>query len=134
MAIRSRNKPSAEFSLASISDIVFLLLIFFMVTSTFASQAGVKIDYPKSESRTPSKADNSATITKEGTYLWNNQLVQKEQLPNLIKSVLTDPNTDNKVITLRVDKEVTYENSMIVVSNVAKYNGSLVIATDYGKP
>ena len=43
MAIKSRHKTSPEFSMASMSDLVFLLLIFFMLTSNFVQQAGIKI-------------------------------------------------------------------------------------------
>ena len=129
MAIRQRNKPSAEFSLASISDIVFLLLIFFMVTSTFVNQSGVKIEYPESESNKPSDGGNTVTITAEDQYYWNSQLVDKGDIPNRIQEVLEDDNTENDVITLRVDKNVTYESSMVVLSPTAKFGGAVVIAT-----
>ena len=129
MAIRQRNKPSAEFSLASISDIVFLLLIFFMVTSTFVNQSGVKIEYPESESKKPSDGGNTVTITASDEYYWNNEQVGKGDVPNRIQNVLEDENKDNDVITLRVDKNVTYESSMVVLSPVAKFGGAVVIAT-----
>ena len=129
MAIRQRNKPSAEFSLASISDIVFLLLIFFMVTSTFVNQSGVKIEYPESESTKPSDGGNTVTITAEDTYYWNNERVGKGDVPNRIQKVLEDESKENDVITLRVDKNVTYESSMVVLSPVAKFGGAVVIAT-----
>ncbi len=129
MAIRQRHKPSAEFSLASISDIVFLLLIFFMVTSTFVNQSGVKIDYPKSESNKPSDGGNTVTITAEDQYFWNSERVDKGDIPNRIQAVLEDDNKENDVITLRVDKKVTYESSMVVLSPTAKFGGAVVIAT-----
>jgi biopolymer transport protein ExbD len=129
MSIQSRNKPNAEFSLASIADIVFLLLIFFMLTSSFVNQAGVEIKMPQSASSTPSKGKSSVTITADGEYYWNANKVAKSAIPGKIEQVLTDQNKDNDVVTLRVDKRVTYEASTVVISNVAKHQGTLVIAT-----
>jgi biopolymer transport protein ExbD len=111
------------------SDIVFLLLIFFMLTSSFVNQAGVKIDYPQSDSQTPSDGANTVTITTEGRYYWNTREVAKEQIEELIRVPLTDNNPDNNVVTLQVDRFVTYDESMVVISAVARYGGALVIAT-----
>jgi len=129
MAIRARNKPSTDFSLATMSDIVFLLLIFFMLTSTFVNQAGVKVDYPESASAQPSDGKNTVTITDKGDYYWNSQQVTKEELPGLIAGPLTDARDDNDVVTLQVDRYVTYDESMVAVSTIAQYGGTLVIAT-----
>ena len=55
MAIQTRNKKSAEFSTASMSDLVFLLLIFFMLTSTLISPNAIKLLLPNSNSKTMAK-------------------------------------------------------------------------------
>ena len=64
-------KPSAEFSSSSMADLVFLLLIFFMLTSSFVTQAGVIIELPKSKSEKPTQGKGSVTISKDGRYFWN---------------------------------------------------------------
>lgn len=129
MAIRGRNRPSAEFSLATISDIVFLLLIFFMVTSTFVNQAGIKIEYPESKSKQPSDGTNTVTISADGRYFWNSTEIPAEEVRARIEPALTDDNPENDVVTLQVDRAVTYEQSMVVMSAVAEFGGSVVIAT-----
>ncbi|MEZ4825392.1 MAG: biopolymer transporter ExbD [Bacteroidia bacterium] len=73
MSIRSRNKVSAEFSSASISDIVFLLLIYFMLTSAFVEQVGIKVDLPTSSSDKPTEGKNFITVTDDGVFAWNQE-------------------------------------------------------------
>ncbi len=129
MALRPRNRPSTEFSLASIADMVFLLLIFFMLTSSFVNQAGVKIELPQSASKKPSEGRNSVTITEDLQYYWNKEKLSKEEIYQKIKEVLTDKNPENNIITLRTDRNVTMGEAAYFISAVAEYGGSVVLAT-----
>lgn len=137
--LKSRLKPSAEFSTSSIADIVFLLLIFFMLTSTFVNQAGVKIEFPKVEDnitdQNPSKS--SITISKDEQYFWDSQEIGKGKTREAkeaailakIEEVLTDDNQENNVITLRSDKDVNMGLTTPIIAQVAKFSGSIVIET-----
>lgn len=132
MAIGTRNKVSAEFSSATISDIVFLLLIYFMLTASFVTQSSIEVDLPTSTSESPSKSSNNITIAPGGVYAWNNQQVQeKEELDPFVEAVLTDDNQENDAISLRVDKGVTFEEASYVMSLVAEYGGKIYILTEY---
>lgn len=131
MSIRSRNRVSAEFSSASISDIVFLLLIYFMLTSAFVEQVGLKVDLPTSSSDKPTEGKNFVTVTDDGVFAWNQQKIQdKEELIPLIEAVLKDSNKDNDVITLRVDKKALFEEAAFVMAVVAENDGKIVILTE----
>ncbi|MEZ4775264.1 MAG: biopolymer transporter ExbD [Bacteroidia bacterium] len=131
MSIRSRNRVSAEFSSASISDIVFLLLIYFMLTSAFVEQVGLKVDLPTSSSDKPTEGKNFVTVTDDGVFAWNQQKIQnKEDLIPLIEAVLKDDNKDNDVITLRVDKKALFEEAAFVMAVVAENDGKIVILTE----
>jgi len=130
MSIRSRNKPSTEFSTSSLADIVFLLLIYFLLTSTFVAQVGLKVDLPTSSSDKPSNAPHSVTITEGGIYAWDQEVLEaKEELIPLIEAVMTDEDEENDVITLRTDKLVTMEEASFVISEISKYGGKVVIMT-----
>jgi biopolymer transport protein ExbD len=130
MSIRSRNKPSAEFSTSSIADIVFLLLIYFLLTSTFVAQVGLKVDLPTSTSDKPSDARHSVTITADGQFAWDQKLLdRKEDVLPFIEDVLTNPSTEDDVITLRVDREVIMDEVAFVMSKVAEHGGKVVILT-----
>ncbi|MCB9233437.1 MAG: biopolymer transporter ExbD [Bacteroidia bacterium] len=136
--LKSRLKPSAEFSSSSMADLVFLLLIFFMLTSSFVTQAGVSITLPNSESEKSSDGKNAVTISEDGRYFWNEREagigaeedLKKAEIASEIEKVLTDEDEENNVVTLRVDKEVTMEKAGFVISQIAKYGGKVVIATE----
>ena len=137
MAIKSRHKANPEFSLASMSDLVFLLLIFFMLTSSFIEPAGLKIIYPKGGQTANKATNNHVTINPEGEYAWNQTVIQGEtredkeaEIYTRIEAVLTDENEDNNVITLRVDKDVTMEHTATLMTMVAEFGGTVVIATE----
>ena len=134
MAIKSRHKANPEFSLASMSDLVFLLLIFFMLTSSFIEPAGLKIEYPEG-GQSSNKATNNVTINEEGEYAWNQMVIRGEtreekedQIRERIEKVLTDEDEENNVITLRVDKAVTMEHTATIMTMIAEFNGTVVIA------
>ncbi|RMG69106.1 MAG: biopolymer transporter ExbD [Bacteroidetes bacterium] len=131
MSIRSRNKVSAEFSSASISDIVFLLLIYFLLTSSFVTQASIKVDLPTSSSDKPSPGKNYVTVAKDGIFAWNEKkLTDREELIPYIEEVLQDDDTENDVITLRIDKEVLFDEAAFVMAIVAENKGKIVILTE----
>lgn len=131
MSIKSRNKVSAEFSSASISDIVFLLLIYFLLTSSFVRQASIEVDLPTSAADKPTPAKNYVTVGLDGIYAWNEQqLESREEIIPLIKEVLTDDDPENDVITLRIDKRVMFDEAAFVMGIVAANQGKIVILTE----
>lgn len=130
MSIQQRSKPSIDFSLASMSDMVFLLLIFFILTLSVNQQLGLKVELPQTSTQLQTEGKNTVTITKDLRYSWNNEVITKEQIPALVQQVLTDDNETNNVITLRTDREVQMQEAAFVMSNIAKHGGKVVIATE----
>ncbi len=131
MAIRSRNKVSSEFSSASISDIVFLLLIYFLLTSSFVRQASIEVDLPTSAADKPTPAENYVTVGLDGIYAWNERKLEtREELVPLIEEVLTDESKENDVVTLRIDKRVMFDEAAYVMGIVAGNQGKIVIETE----
>ncbi|GIV24168.1 MAG: biopolymer transporter ExbD [Bacteroidia bacterium] len=127
---RRRLQPQSEFSLASIADMVFLLLIYFMLTSSFVSQTGVRVELPQGSSMQPSPAPHSITITAKGEWYWDTERISKNDLPRYVRAALakaTDP--QKRVITLRTDRTVTMEEVAYAISLIAENRGSVVIAT-----
>lgn len=75
MGIKKRNKVSAEFSMSSLTDIIFLLLIFFMLTSSLVAPNALNLKLPgtsQNRTSTPSKLDDVA-ISSSGSYYLNGQ-------------------------------------------------------------
>jgi biopolymer transport protein ExbD len=127
MAIQSRNKVEVSFSMSSMTDIVFLLLIFFIILSTLVSPYGAKVDLPTGKARTSEHPKISVAIKPDLTYNLDGQDVGKEELRSLLKQRKAE--VEKPVIELRVDQTVPTGETVSFLS-IAKENGfSIVIAT-----
>ena len=115
MAIKLQNKRSADFSAVSMSDLVFLLLIFFMITSTFISPNVINLLLPRSESgKQLATGHIEIYIDSEKNYYVNPKsesalpVPYEELLPALQNAVAEDKSEQNFII-LRTDKSVPVE-------------------------
>mgnify|MGYP001226484048 FL=1 len=128
MALRSRNKVTPNFNMSSMTDIVFLLLIFFMLTSTLVSPNALKLLLPNSKSKTLEKQTISISIDKNiNFYIDENQVDINEletRLINILSSEL-DP-----AIILHSDKSVEIEHVVKVMDIAYRNNYKIVLATD----
>ncbi len=131
MNIRSRkSKSHVEVATHSMNDIMFFLMLFFLIMASFVTQSGLKVDLPKSKSKLASNAKNSVTIDAQANYSWNDEVVKKEDIQQKLKTILVDERDEkNTTITLRCDREVKMEEAAYVISLIAEYKGSVVIAT-----
>lgn len=127
MALKTRNKVSAAFSMSSMTDIVFLLLIFFMVTSTLISPNALKLLLPKSNNQTAAKPITTVSIDKDFNFYIETTPVPFSQLENKLQRKLA--REDDPTISLHVDKSVPMEQ-VVKVMNIAKDNKyKLILAT-----
>jgi len=119
MALKTRNKVNATFSMSSMTDIVFLLLIFFMVTSTLISPNALKLLLPKSSNQTAAKPITTVSIDKNFNFFLETTPVPFSQLENKLQRKLA--REDDPTISLHVDKSVPMEQ-VVKVMNIAKNN------------
>lgn len=137
MGLKSRLKPSVEFSASSISDLVFLLLIFFVLTSNFVTTSSIEVDLPKTSGGTPPEGNLSVTITKEGAYYWNDEEVEpgkgraekEAYVIAKIEDYLQDTTQQNRVINFRGDTAISYGATTAIVAAVAKWGGAVALQT-----
>ena len=132
MAIRSRNKVDANFSMSSMTDIVFLLLIFFMVTSTLIAPNALKLLLPKSSHQTKAnKPITTVSITADLQFAIEKEIVPFNQLERQLRLKIGPVTNveDAPTISLHVDKSVPMEE-VVKVMNIAKDNKyRLILAT-----
>jgi len=131
MALKSRNKVSAVFSMSSMTDIVFLLLIFFMLTSTLVTTNALDLVLPNSTAQTVKKQRVSVSINENLEYY-----IDKEQIElKYMESVLIDRLTgqEEKVVVLRVDKSVAIEHAVEVMDIAYRNKFKIVLATQLKK-
>ncbi|MEE9440044.1 MAG: biopolymer transporter ExbD [Saprospiraceae bacterium] len=89
MGIKKKSKVSAEFNMSSLTDIIFLLLIFFMLTSSMVTPNALNLQLPGKSASTPpssSKMD-MLKIERYGTYYWNGTKVSLSGVEQKIKSL-----------------------------------------------
>ncbi len=135
MALKRRSKVNANFSMSSMTDIVFLLLIFFMITSTLINPNALKLLLPKSISQTSAKPLTTVSIKDVGNrfefYVPNADgiivRVPFSQVETRLKENLAGE--ENPTISLHVDRSVPMEE-VVKVMNIAKNNRyKLILAT-----
>ncbi len=127
MVLRSRNKVRPDFNMSSMTDIVFLLLIFFMLTSTLVSPNALKLLLPNSKAKTLEKQTVSVSITKEIDFFINERKVTENNLERELKLLLE--NKQEAAIILHTDKTVDIEFVVKVMDIAYRNKYKIVLAT-----
>lgn len=120
--IKSRNKVETTFNSSSMSDLVFLLLIFFMLTSTLVAPNAIKLMLPSSKSKTMAKQTVTVYINDQYNYFVEEAPVDVSILSESINVKLAD-NTEGTVV-LRADKTVPVQHIVNVIDAVNEINNA----------
>jgi biopolymer transport protein ExbD len=120
MAIKTRNKISVAFSMASMSDLVFLLLIFFMITSTLVAPNAIRLLLSGNNSKTVAKQTVSVSINAGQNFFVDEIQVGGDKLQSQIAMKL-EGQTEGTVV-LKADKSVTVEDIVTVIDAVNEIN------------
>jgi biopolymer transport protein ExbD len=124
MNIRGRNKITPEFNMSSMTDIVFLLLIFFMLASTLVTTNAIDILLPKASGKTENKKSVAVSIKKDLSYFIDQKQIKTNRLEAELIRVLQQDKTPT--IVLRAEKSVPVEN-VVRVMDIANRNKFKVI-------
>jgi len=127
MSLKSRHKVDPSFSMSSMTDIIFLLLIFFMLTSSFITPSGLPINLPASKTSNIVIQKVSVTIGKDLSYFVNAKRVAESNLETAIKRELGS--ADEGVVVLHIDKTVPTEYLVKVAGIAASLEAKVSIAT-----
>lgn len=133
MAIKTRNKIGVSFNSSSMSDLVFLLLIFFMLTSTLVAPNAIKLLLPSSSSKTMAKQTVTVYINDLFQYYVDETPVTDEELAGMIGSKIGDQS--DATIVLRSDKSVPVQYVVNVIdavndiNNATQQNHKVILAT-----
>ncbi len=125
MPIQSKYKNKVEFNMSTQADLVFLLLIFFMITSTLVSPNAVKLLLPNSSSKTAAKRSFEVYIDEQLDYsiLQGKDLVAVEE-DNLAVAIdeRLQTEADDAAVVVRADKSVPVQNLIYVIDAVNNIN------------
>ena len=128
MNLKGKNQINKDFNFSSITDIVFLLLIFFMIASSLAkSYDTIQVKLPNAKGKTENKNSISLTIDRDINFFLNGEIVKKNQIEKRILESLTN---ENRSIILKSEKTVPIQD-VIFVMNIANKNSiNIVLAVD----
>ena len=122
MKLKGRNKVSPEFSMSSMTDIVFLLLVFFMLTSNAPNALDLLL--PKAKGKSTNTQNVSVTINKDLNYFVNNEQISKEYIEIELNKVLEGQ--EKPTIILRAEENVAIREAVNVM-DIANRNSYKVI-------
>lgn len=126
MNLRGRNKVSAEFNMSSMTDIVFLLLIFFMLTSTMVTTNALDLVLPKAKGKTDSNKNIAVSINKKLEFFIDKEAVPESELESKLLSIMAAD--QNKAIILRAEEGVPIEKAVNVLDIANRNQIKVVLA------
>ncbi|MEI6881711.1 MAG: biopolymer transporter ExbD [Bacteroidetes bacterium] len=132
MKFRRKKRFEAEVATSSLNDIMFFLLLFFLIVSTLANPSVIKVLLPKAKNNVAfNKQQVTLTVNKEKEYYLNNKLIVPADLENAIKretSSMPDP-----TIVLRMDAELNIQDLVDILATGTKLKVRVVMATQFTK-
>jgi len=127
MNLRGRNKVSAEFNMSSMTDIVFLLLIFFMIASTtIVSNNALDLVLPKSSGKSDEVKNVSVSVNNKLEYFIDKDKFAENTLEEKLKTMLA--NQANPTILLHVEEGVPIERAVSVMDIAYRNKFKIVLA------
>ena len=128
MNLRGGNKVNPTFNMSSMTDIVFLLLIFFMLTSTLVTVSSIDVLLPKAGGKTENNKSIAVTITSKSLFYIDKTQVSSSSLESeILKSVGADK---KKTLIIRGDKDAPYKNVMKVIDIANKNKLKMILAVE----
>ncbi len=126
MALQSKNKIETTFSMSSMTDIIFLLLIFFMLTSSFITPSGLPVNLPSSETSDIIMQEVSVSVTKDLKFSVNDKRVSRDEIKRELETLLKEKKGH---VVLHIDKEVPVEYLVEIGGIAATLEANVSIAT-----
>ncbi|MBZ9632105.1 biopolymer transporter ExbD [Salegentibacter sp. LM13S] len=126
MNLRGRNKVSPEFSMSSMTDIVFLLLIFFMLTSPVITPEALDLILPKAKGKTTSVQNVAVSITKDLQFYVDDERISQAALESTLRTKLAGK--EKPTIVLRADEGVPIEKAVNVMDIANRNSYRIVLA------
>jgi len=133
MQIRERKRKRPLINITSLIDVMFLLLVFFMVSTTFAEHPAIKLELPSASTAEPSRLESlTLTIDKKGRMFLNGEAVNDGELRSLLAAAAGKPDA---TLVLKADKGVPY-GFVIRAMDISRQSGvrHIVSLTEIPRP
>ena len=133
MGLKRRQRVEPEFSLAAMIDVIFLLLMFFMLTSNFVTPNALNLQLPSSSSKSMASSTFSVSVKADGTFYVERDPVARDALENAIKAMIRKKTVgDDKSVTLTVsaDKSAVIDNVVFILDIANRLKVKTILATN----
>ena len=126
MGLQRKNKVSAQFNMSSLTDIIFLLLIFFMLTSTLVAPNALNLKLPGKTKAPVAQTDDipDVHVAGNGTYAYNGKKVSAAEVDKELRSISRH---SNKNFTISPDKEAPVETVVYVMDLAMRYQLNAIL-------
>lgn len=128
MALKRRNKTSAEFSMASLTDVIFLLLIFFVLTSKLVKLSNFEL--PESDSTTVAPVTMVVEVDENGQYLYGGQASSIGSIEQALKSRIREQQESSAItLTIAAQKDVAFDYVVDLIQLAGRLRVKAILAT-----
>jgi len=130
MKLEGKSKVNPMFQMSSLTDIIFLLLIFFMLTSTFVAPVAIKVKLPNASGQTLAKQSITVSITEDNEIYVDKNLVSVDELEAVVSAELAAiADVEDATVVLRADKATDHEFVVEVLKLGPKLDVTVILAT-----
>ncbi len=132
MGLKRRVRVTPSFSLAAMIDIIFLLLMFFMLTSKFVTPNALNLQLPSSSSKTMASPSLAVSVNAQGNYFLDGTPTQKDRLFDALSSKIRASNEDpkNTTITVVAEKTVPLDYVVFILDIANRLRVKTILATE----
>jgi biopolymer transport protein ExbD len=127
MKLKRRNKASAAFNMASLTDIIFLLLIFFVINSEMPN--ALKLILPNASVKTPASKSITVALSNDLVYMVNSQVVVYDEVKTTLQGEISKSKSDEPTIVLKIDKDVALEKAVELLDIGNQLKVPMILAT-----
>ena len=124
MKFRRKQRENVDINLASLIDVVFILLLFFVVTTTFTRETQLRVDLPEAVSGAPSDDQTrqlDIAISADGVFSVNNQVLPKSDLASLMDALQREANGDtNRPLSISADGKTAHQSVVTAMDAAGK--------------
>ena len=128
MALKKKNKILAQFNMSSLTDIIFLLLIFFMLTSSLIVPNALNLKLPGSAShQTISKQPDRVKVDANGKYYYNGSSINRDDLFSALRTLKNNAGTEKANLTIAPDRRVSNQYVVEVLDMAYQLNINAIL-------
>ncbi|MDB6048392.1 MAG: biopolymer transport protein ExbD/TolR [Pseudomonas sp.] len=136
---RRRPRENIDINLVSLIDVVFILLLFFVVTTTFTRETQLRVELPQAVTGTPEENSDlkhlDIAISADGVYSLNNQLLPKNDLPSLIEALQKESSGDTSLpLSISADGKTPHQAVITAMDAAGKLGFSHLRMTTVEAP